>query len=620
MARTPDSAGTELRAALTVRGAARGSGAERSGERAADRGADRTQDRAGERTAERPGEGPGDIDRALRAQLHFSPDSGHIKLYGQRMLLFHAAAFAELRRELIERLGMGPAREIIMRLGYLQGFEDGVAIRQDQGERPVEELLALGPRLREVEGFVRNHPIDAMVFDGERGAFWGDYVWTASCEAQAHLEQFGAGDEAACWIMLGYANGYCTAVTGLPVVWREIECVATGHSHCRVVGRALSDWGRLDADEGDLRQIIPLPEAESRAAGDPTVPGGDHFVGSSPGFKAAADMVRRVARADATVLLLGESGVGKDRFARALHAMSRRAEAPLVAINCAAIPPELVEAELFGVERGAFTGAERSRQGRFERADGGTLFLDEIASLPHAAQGKLLRVLQEREFERVGDTRVRKVDVRIVAACNQDLREEVASGRFRADLFYRLNVYPVLIPPLRDRRDDIPLLVSLFLQRFTGVHEKRVAGLTRRAHQALWDYDWPGNVRELENIIERAVILCDDDEPIDTRHLFTGGETLNASSFAVSLGVDPAAVAGHDQARSRLAEAVLEDFQSFDDLEQDLLQAALRSAKGNLSAAARLLKMGRGQFEYRLKKHRAGRQAAPRDEADGTLE
>lgn len=559
----------------------------------------------------------GEIDHALREHLHFSPDSGHILLYGQRMLLFHAAAFADLRRELIERLGMAQAREVTMRLGYRQGFDDGVRIRETGGDRSIDELLAMGPRLREMEGFVRNHPIEAMVCDGERGAFWGDYYWTASFEAQAHLDQFGLSGEPACWLMVGYANGYCTAITGMPILWREIECTAMGHGRCRVVGRALADWRDLDADEAGLLRLAPLPRPEGGLA-RPEGAAFEDFVGSSAAFKAVSDMVVRVARADATVLFLGESGVGKERFARALHALGRRADKPFVAINCAAIPGDLVEAELFGVERGAFTGADRSRPGRFERADGGTLFLDEIASLPPPAQGKLLRVLQEREIERVGDTRVRKVDVRIVAAANQDLRREVAEGRFRADLFYRLNVYPVAIPPLRNRRDDIPLLVSLFTQRFASRYEKRIAGLTRRAHQALWDYDWPGNVRELENIVERAVILCDDGEAIDLRHLFTGGEPLNAASFDVTLDgtqidphrddAEPAApaadvVAAAPDAPARLADVILADFHSFEDLERDLLEAAMARSNGNLSAAARLLKMGRGQFEYRLKKY-----------------
>ncbi|RBP09670.1 regulatory Fis family protein [Roseiarcus fermentans] len=553
----------------------------------------------------------GGIDPAMREELHFSPDDGHIFLYGQRMLLFHAASMATLRRELIERLGGAAAREILTRLGYQQGFEDGVRIRETNRDRPVEDLLGMGPRLREMEGFVLNHPIDAMVCDGDRGAFWGDYFWSSSFEAQAQLDHAGLSGEPACWIMVGYANGYCTAVTGMPILWRELECTAMGHSRCRVVGRALSDWRNFDEEDTGFVQLEAAPPG--RVAGADRTGVLDNFIGASAGFKATVDLVRRVAPTDATVLFLGESGVGKERFARALHGMSARADKPFIAVNCAAIPEALVEAELFGVEKGAYTGADRSRPGRFERADGGVLFLDEIASLPAPAQGKLLRVLQEREIERVGDVRVRKVDVRIIAAANQDLRAEVAEKRFRADLFYRLNVYPVSIPPLRDRREDIPLLVSLFTQRFASRLGKRIAGFTRRAHRALWFYDWPGNVRELENLIERAVILCDEGAPIDVRHLFRGGETLNFTVFNLDKDGALAAAGGAgamspQPAKGRLAEAVLEDFQSFEALEADLLSLAMERNGGNVSAAARLLKMGRGQFEYRLKKHRG---AAP---------
>lgn len=546
----------------------------------------------------------GVFDRNLRDHLHFSPDSGHISLYGQRMLLFHANALADLRRELIERLGQAQAREIMMRLGYQQGFDDGSRIRQDHPDRSVEEQLAMGPRLREIEGFVRNHPVHAMIYDGERGAFWADFFWSASFEAQAQLNHTGLSGEPACWMMVGYANGYCTAVTGMPILWRETECVAMGHARCRVIGRALADWRDTDDAGAGLLQA-PFHAPFHAAPGAESGEGFDNFVGVSAGFKVAADMVRRVASADATVLFTGESGVGKERFARALHAMSARAQKPFVAVNCAAIPQELVESELFGVERGAFTGAERDRPGRFERAHGGVLFLDEVASLPHSAQGKLLRALQEREIERVGDTRTRKVDVRIVAAANQDLRREVAEGRFRADLFYRLNVYPVAIPALRERRDDIPLLVSLFLQRFCRKYQKKPSGFTRRAYRALWDYDWPGNVRELENLIERAVILSGEGEAIDLRHLFTGGETVPAAGF------EPSDAPTAEAEASPLAEAILADFRSFETLERDVLQAAMKQAKGNVSAAARLLKMRRGQFEYRLKKHLAADFVAP---------
>jgi len=280
---------------------------------------------------------------------------------------------------------------------------------------------------------------------------------------------------------------------------------------------------------------------------------------------------------------------------------------PLISINCAAIPPELVEAELFGLEKGAYTGADQSRAGRFERADGGTLFLDEISSLSLPAQAKVLRAIQEREIERVGGTKVLKVNVRLVAAANRDLRGEVEAGRFRADLFYRLNVFPIEIPALRDRREDIPLLVSLFVERYSTRFDKKVGGLTSRAFDALWDYDWPGNVRELENMVQRAVILAEPGGGIDVQHLFAGGEKRKASSFNLDVHgalVQSAAQTDADPGEKQraLADELLATLQSFEQIETLLVQRAMERAGGNLSAAARLLHLRRGQMEYRLKK------------------
>ena len=221
-------------------------------------------------------------------------------------------------------------------------------------------------------------------------------------------------------------------------------------------------------------------------------------------------------------------------FSNQLHRRSARAKGPFIAINCAAIPETLVESELFGVERGAFTGAVASRPGYFERADGGTLFLDEIASLPYAAQGKLLRALQERKTERVGGARTRSVDVRIVAATNVDLAAEVRAGRFRQDLYFRLCVFPIIIPPLRERRDDIPLLIEHFLGLYRERHRKSIPGFTRRAIDALLKYDYPGNIRELQNLIERGVVYCDEGRQIDLTHLMIDAAQLPAVSFALT--------------------------------------------------------------------------------------
>jgi PAS domain S-box-containing protein len=238
----------------------------------------------------------------------------------------------------------------------------------------------------------------------------------------------------------------------------------------------------------------------------------EEIVGTSPPLAAVLSRVSRVAGTDSTVLIIGESGTGKELVARAIHRRSGRASRPFVAVNCAAIPRELIASELFGHEKGAFTGALERRQGRFELADGGTIFLDEVGEIAPDTQVALLRVLQEREFERVGGRQPIRVNVRIIAATNRDLPEAVAGGSFRQDLFYRLNVFPLLVPPMRERREDIPLLVEYFIERYARKAGKTIRRVNRRTLNHLQSYPWPGNVRELQNVIERSVILCDTDE------------------------------------------------------------------------------------------------------------
>lgn len=252
----------------------------------------------------------------------------------------------------------------------------------------------------------------------------------------------------------------------------------------------------LVAENASLREALDQVRAERE------------IVGRSEPIRHVMEMVRQVAPTGATVLVQGASGTGKELVARAIHQFSTRRERPFIAVNCAALPAAILESELFGHEKGAFTGAHQRKPGRFELADGGTLFLDEIGELHHDMQAKLLRVLQEGEFERVGGSQTQRVDARIVAATNRDLDAEVKAGRFREDLFYRLNVIQMTLPPLRDRQGDIPLLVQHFIERFAARNGKPVRGLSGEALQALQAWSWPGNVRELENLIERAVVLC----------------------------------------------------------------------------------------------------------------
>src|SRR6201997_1278290 len=235
----------------------------------------------------------------------------------------------------------------------------------------------------------------------------------------------------------------------------------------------------------------------------------DEIVGSSGALQKVLSLVSKVSPTDATVLVTGETGTGKELVARAIHRRSRRSSRAFVSVNCAAIPRDLIASELFGHEKGSFTGAVQRRVGRFELADGGTIFLDEVGELPVETQIALLRVLQEREFERVGGTRSIQTNVRVVAATNRDLRAGIAAGTFRSDLFYRLNVFPLEVPPLRDRREDIPELVEYFINRCANDARKNITGINNKSLALLQSYPWPGNIRELQNVIERSVILCE---------------------------------------------------------------------------------------------------------------
>ena len=330
------------------------------------------------------------------------------------------------------------------------------------------------------------------------------------------------------------------------------------------------------------------------------------MVGVSAAFIRTRRLLEKVAATDATVLFMGESGVGKELFSTQLHALSRRADKPFVAINCAAIPETLIESELFGVEKGAFTGATTSRAGYFERAVRGTLFLDEISSLTYVAQGKVLRALQEHTIERVGGSKTISVDVRVIAACNVDLAAEVAAGRFRQDLYFRLCVFPVLIPPLRERRDDIPLLMAHFLEFYSHRHARKLRGFTRRATNALLKYNYPGNIRELQNLIERGVVYADDGGKVDVVHLFVGSEPL--PPFTVSLAADgrlsrePLDQRVSDASKTREHQNSVPSCAPFEETERAAYLSALDQSAGSIAGAARLLKISRPQLEYQLRR------------------
>jgi DNA-binding NtrC family response regulator len=323
------------------------------------------------------------------------------------------------------------------------------------------------------------------------------------------------------------------------------------------------------------------------------------FVGGSAAMRQIHEIVAKVADSPTTVLITGESGTGKELIARELHRNSSRRDKPLIKVNCAAIPKDLVESELFGYEKGAFTGAVGSKPGRFELADGGTLFLDEIGEIPVEMQVKLLRALQESEFERVGGIKTLRVDVRLIAATNRDLEELIRDGRFREDLYYRLNVVPIALPPLRERREDIPTLVEAFLDKYNRRLGKRVERVDDDAMQLLLHWPWPGNIRELENLMERSVLFAD--EPVIRAHALPDAlrDRAAAAGAAAPVATPPPAVAVALAGNGASMKEIVRHAQA--ELERELITRALEETGGNVTRAAKRLQISRKSLQVKMK-------------------
>jgi DNA-binding NtrC family response regulator len=541
----------------------------------------------------------------LLARVHFSTETGHIWLHEHRMLLVHAEAQAALRRELIDTLGMERVQGLLTRMGYAAGMHDAELVKTRSAGATDMELFMTGPQLHMLEGEVKVTPV-RVEFDRLAGSFYGEFIWDNSWEGQWHKRHYGVSEEPVCWSQIGYASGYSTAFMGTPILYKEVECVGTGKSNCRIIGKPVDEWddaadyARLFNRESIADQLLDLQTqvVQLRSAINKQEKLPEDIVGNSPNFRTAFDLLQRAARSQITVLLLGETGVGKEVFARTLHNSGSRCKESFIAINCAAIPHDLVESELFGVEKGAYTGAVTARAGRFERANGGTLFLDEIGDLPSSAQAKLLRVLQEGEIERIGDHKTRKVDVRLVAATNVDLKQLVKEGRFRSDLYYRLNAFQIHIPPLRERKEDIPLLARRFLERYSAIHGKNLRGFTDKSKRALLSYHWPGNIREMQNMVERGVILAPSGTRIELEQMFSASVEDQGEEF----GVDSNGTLGAPRWESgkELCETVFNGVMTLEQVEAMLIETAVQKAGGNLASAARKLGLTRRQLAYRL--------------------
>ena len=456
----------------------------------------------------------------IKDLLDIDSQAGTVRFAGQPAILLDAVALGILRQQVVETFGYAAARALFTRFGFAHGWRMAEAMRSEVTWDSPEEWRAAGARIHTLQGHIHFVPGCGDPFSA------GGATVDASYEAEQHQLHLGRAEAPVCWTLAGAASGYLSRAEGKPIYLLEDRCMGKGDAVCRFRARTLEAWGAeiephlpfyqqtcLDTQVRKVTAALKKAEqqlrARRRALGElaETEDGAD-LIARSPAMRRVLALARTVARVDSTVLLIGESGTGKERLARLVHEGSARAGGPLLALNCGAIAETLLESELFGHVRGAFTGATRDRPGLFEASSGGTLFLDEVGELPAAVQVKLLRALQEREVRRVGDNKSRPIDVRIVAATNRDLAADVASGRFRRDLYYRLRVVELVVPPLRERREDILPLSRVLLAAAARRLKRPLVMLSTGAADQLMRHDWPGNVRELENAMERAVALA----------------------------------------------------------------------------------------------------------------
>jgi two-component system response regulator HydG len=503
-----------------------------------------------------------------------------------RTVAIDAGLIGFSRRVLIAELGLLATKRFILRLGYAQGWRSAMNGRSNDRE-PSSGLAAVGQLL---DRLGLSEPCD--VNDTTEQSV---LAIARSCEAEEHRREFGRVDAPVCWFLAGYVSGHLSRQTGLAVVCREEQCLAVEHDHCRfrievsrdtAVDLSLTDPFDIAASAHLLSAVAPdePPDAAQAAPLSVDADPGDIGLGMrSPRMRAVMDHARRAAQVESTVLITGESGVGKERLARFIHEHSPRVRGPFVPVNCGALPDTLIESELFGHRRGAFTGATEDRAGLFEAAHGGSIFLDEIGELRLDLQVKLLRVLQEREVRRVGDVRSRPVDVRVITATNRDLLADVQSKRFRQDLYYRLAVLAFHVPPLRERDDDLRALVDVLLAKAQRRLRRPRLGLTPRARAFLLAYHWPGNIRELENAIE------------------------SASAFAATLDIDVSDLPAYVQRPVAPVAALGEPVRPLWEMERDYILAVLRRNRGNRTHAAEQLRIGSKTLYRKLRRY------APRD-------
>ncbi|SET56187.1 sigma-54-dependent Fis family transcriptional regulator [Stigmatella erecta] len=498
-------------------------------------------------------------DLDIRELLEVDAERGEVRFAGRKVLILDAVAMGLLRKQLVDSFGLSAARAVLTRFGFVHGWRMAEAMHAELTWDSEEAWRNAGGVIHMLQGHLRLAPESDPL--SPRGA-----TLESSYEAEQHLLHLGQAEAPVCWTLCGIGSGYLSRTLGQEVFVLEDRCQGQGDAACHVRGQTRLEWGEALGphlpffQEGGIEAALPAlsgalkrterklrekQRALARLAQAPGDPSG--LIARGPAMRRVLDLARRMAKVESTVFLTGESGVGKERVARLIHEVSARAAGPFLALNCGAIPETLLESELFGHARGAFTGAVQDRPGLFEAAHGGTLFLDEVGELPLGVQAKLLRALQERQVRRVGENRTRPIEARILAATNRELAEEVAAGRFRKDLYYRLRVIELRVPPLRERREDILPLARELLAEAAQRMQRSLAGLTAPAADQLVRHDWPGNVRELANAMERAAALAQgrraelEDLPEDVRQAQAPppasgeGQTLEAIEKAAIL-------------------------------------------------------------------------------------
>jgi DNA-binding NtrC family response regulator len=458
--------------------------------------------------------------------LEMDGEGGVIRFAGQRAILLDAVAMGLLRKYLVENFGLTAARTVLTQFGFAHGWRMAEAMQAEFKWDSDDQWRQAGNRIHVLEGLF------GLGKEGRDPLSKEGMMLAASYEAEQHLLHFGRADAPMCWTISGLISGYLSRTAGKEIFVLEDRCQGKGDAGCHLFGRTREEWGDARAEElcffdknrlSDCLDVSIQRVTETLKAAERKIkdhqralvqviqPGDDPVLGivaKSSAMRHLVDLARRVAKVDSTVLITGESGSGKERIARLVHEQSTRAAGPFIAVNCGAITETLLESELFGHARGAFTGATHDRPGLFESAHGGTLLLDEVGEVSPGMQVKLLRAIQEREIRRVGENKNRRVDVRIIAATNRDLAAGVSDGTFRQDLYYRLKVVELHVPALRERREDILPLARVLLAGSALWMKRKMTGLTPSASDQLLRYAWPGNVRELENAMERAVALA----------------------------------------------------------------------------------------------------------------